>query len=69
MGRAVCTAVTLDPDLELVTTVAPRSVGESRHGVTIRRPDINASRAQAPGSGAPKLTSAFFCGFLILKAR
>ena len=35
MGRAVCTAVTLDPDLELVAAVAPRSVGESRHGVTI----------------------------------
>ncbi len=35
MGRAVCTAVTLDPDLELVAAVAPHSVGESRHGITL----------------------------------
>jgi 4-hydroxy-tetrahydrodipicolinate reductase len=35
MGRAVCTAVTLDPDLELVAAVAPRLAGESHHGLTI----------------------------------
>jgi 4-hydroxy-tetrahydrodipicolinate reductase len=35
MGRAVCTAVTLDHDLELVAAVARHSVGESFHGVTI----------------------------------
>jgi 4-hydroxy-tetrahydrodipicolinate reductase len=36
MGRAVCAAVALDPDLELVAAVAPHAVGETRHGVTIR---------------------------------
>gem|GEM_PF-83607 len=34
MGRAVCTAVMLDPDLELVAAVAPRLAGESHHGLT-----------------------------------
>ena len=35
MGRAVCAAVALDPDLELVAAVAPHAVGETRHGVTV----------------------------------
>jgi 4-hydroxy-tetrahydrodipicolinate reductase len=35
MGRAVCIAVTLDSDLELVAAIDPHSVGETRHGVTI----------------------------------
>jgi 4-hydroxy-tetrahydrodipicolinate reductase len=35
MGRAVCAAVALDRDLDLVAAVARQSVGETRHGVTI----------------------------------
>ena len=35
MGRAVCAAVALDPALELVAAVAPRAVGETRHGVAV----------------------------------
>jgi 4-hydroxy-tetrahydrodipicolinate reductase len=35
MGRTVCAAVALDPDLELAAAVAPSAVGEERHGVTI----------------------------------
>jgi 4-hydroxy-tetrahydrodipicolinate reductase len=35
MGDAVCAAVTVDRDLELVAAVHPRLAGETRHGVTI----------------------------------
>ncbi|HEY0520060.1 MAG TPA: 4-hydroxy-tetrahydrodipicolinate reductase, partial [Ilumatobacteraceae bacterium] len=35
MGRAVCLAVSLDHDLELVAAVAPRHVGETLQGVTV----------------------------------
>jgi 4-hydroxy-tetrahydrodipicolinate reductase len=35
MGRAVCVAVALDHDLDLVAAVARHSVGENFHGVTI----------------------------------
>jgi 4-hydroxy-tetrahydrodipicolinate reductase len=35
MGRAVCVAVALDHDLELVAAIDRSSVGETRHGITI----------------------------------
>jgi 4-hydroxy-tetrahydrodipicolinate reductase len=35
MGRAVCLAVSLDPDLELVAAVSPHHVGETLNGVTV----------------------------------
>ncbi|MEO7371098.1 MAG: 4-hydroxy-tetrahydrodipicolinate reductase, partial [Ilumatobacteraceae bacterium] len=35
MGRAVCTAVEIDDDLQLVAAIAPKFAGETRHGVTI----------------------------------
>lgn len=35
MGATVCAAVALDADLDLVAAVAPGSVGETAHGVTI----------------------------------
>jgi 4-hydroxy-tetrahydrodipicolinate reductase len=35
MGRAVCTAVAIDGELELAAAVAPRHAGETRHGVTV----------------------------------
>lgn len=35
MGRAVCVAVALDHDLELVAAIDRSSAGETRHGITI----------------------------------
>jgi len=35
MGRTVCAAVALDRDLDLVAAVDRRSIGETRHGVTV----------------------------------
>lgn len=35
MGRTVCAAVAVDPDLDLVAAVDPFAAGESVHGVTI----------------------------------
>jgi 4-hydroxy-tetrahydrodipicolinate reductase len=35
MGRAVCTAVSIDHELDLVAAIAPRHVGETVHGVAV----------------------------------